>query len=176
VRLPLCTPWRHMGVVNAQLYSFLTSARDGRVANLPLRLLYSRGKSPRHPLKRRLGGTQSRSGRSGEKKSLPVLEVEIRIVLSVTCHFNDHDIRKQQQQQQQQQQPSWSYRLRYDKCQQVKKNYDHAYRSGLLQSYETGKDTLWLLLIKDFSFTSRDASVSKVCGHRQYQRDLTSFL
>jgi hypothetical protein len=74
------------------------STRWKRVANLTLRLLYSQGKSPRHPLKRRLGGPQSRSGRSGKKKSLPVLGVEIRIVLSVTCHFNDHAIRKQQQQ------------------------------------------------------------------------------
>jgi hypothetical protein len=34
---------------------------------------------------------------------------------------------------------------------------------------------LGLLFINDFSFTSRDASVSKVSGYRQYQRDLTSF-
>jgi len=37
-----------------------------RVANLKLRLRYPRGKSPRHKLKR-LGGPQSRSGRSEKK-------------------------------------------------------------------------------------------------------------
>jgi hypothetical protein len=34
----------------------------------------------------------------------------------------------------------WQGAFRYDKCLQARKNYGHAYRSGLLQSYETGKD------------------------------------
>jgi len=34
----------------------------------------------------------------GKKKIFFVLRVEIRIVLSVACHFNDNAIRKQQQQ------------------------------------------------------------------------------
>jgi hypothetical protein len=39
------------------------------------RQLYSPGKSPRYPLDRSLGGTQSRSGRGGEEKNpCPFLE------------------------------------------------------------------------------------------------------
>jgi hypothetical protein len=38
------------------------------VVNFTPRPLYPRGKSPRYPLERRLGGPQSRSGRSGEEK------------------------------------------------------------------------------------------------------------
>jgi hypothetical protein len=98
-----------------------------------------------------------------------VLGVEIRIVFSVACHFNDHAIREQQQQQQ----PSCSYGLlemyftaadrslwqgafRYDKCLQAKKNYDHAaYRSGLLQSYETGKDMMIIIDKRLFIYDPR---------------------
>jgi hypothetical protein len=41
--------------------------------------LYPRGKKPRYPLDRRLGGPQSRSGRRGQKKSpLPLLGIESR--------------------------------------------------------------------------------------------------
>jgi len=36
----------------------------------------------------------------------------------------------------------WQGAFRYDNCLQAKENYDHAYRSGLLQSYETGKDII----------------------------------
>jgi hypothetical protein len=35
--------------------------------------LYSRGKIPRYPLDRRLGGPQSRSGHSGEEKEILIL-------------------------------------------------------------------------------------------------------
>jgi hypothetical protein len=45
--------------------SFLLSAM---VSYTP-RPLYPRGKSPRHPLDRRLGGPQSRSGRCGEERN-----------------------------------------------------------------------------------------------------------
>jgi hypothetical protein len=41
----------------------------------------------------------------------------------------------------------WQGASRCDKCQQAKKNYDHAYRSGLLQSYETGKDIIIIIII-----------------------------
>jgi len=43
------------------------------------RPLYPRGKSPRHPLDRRLGGPQRRSGRGGEEEnSLPLPGIEPR--------------------------------------------------------------------------------------------------
>jgi hypothetical protein len=38
----------------------------------------SRGKSPRYPLDRRLGGSQSRSGRCGEEKILHPTGLELR--------------------------------------------------------------------------------------------------
>jgi hypothetical protein len=40
------------------------------VVSFTLRSLYHRGKSPRYPLDRMLGGSQSRSGRRGEEKIL----------------------------------------------------------------------------------------------------------
>jgi hypothetical protein len=40
--------------------------------------LYPRGKNPRYPLDRRLGGPQSRSGRRGQKKNLPLSGIEPR--------------------------------------------------------------------------------------------------
>jgi hypothetical protein len=46
----------------------LISALDGVVSFTP-RPIYPQGKSPRCPLNRRLGGPQSRSGRSGEEKN-----------------------------------------------------------------------------------------------------------
>jgi hypothetical protein len=48
---------------------FLDLALVGVVSITPL-LLYPRGKSPRCPLDRRLGGPQSRSGQRGEEKIL----------------------------------------------------------------------------------------------------------
>jgi hypothetical protein len=50
------------------------------VVSFTLRPLYPQGKSPWYPLNGRLGGTQSRSGRGGEKKNsqpLPRLEPSI---------------------------------------------------------------------------------------------------
>jgi hypothetical protein len=44
------------------------STRWRRVVSFTPRPLYLRGKSPRHPLGRRLGGPQSRSWRGGEEK------------------------------------------------------------------------------------------------------------
>jgi hypothetical protein len=43
-----------------------------RVVSFPVQPLYPQGKIPHYPMYRRLGGTQSRSGRGGkEKKSNP---------------------------------------------------------------------------------------------------------
>jgi hypothetical protein len=45
------------------------------------RPVYSQGKSPWYPLDRRLGGSQNRSGRSGEEKNLqPLLGLEPPII------------------------------------------------------------------------------------------------
>jgi hypothetical protein len=53
-------------------YSFTIldlGTRWGRVVSFTPRPLYPRGKSPRYPSDRRLGGPQSRSGRYGEDKN-----------------------------------------------------------------------------------------------------------
>jgi hypothetical protein len=49
-----------------------------RVVNFGPRPLYPRGKSPRYPLDRRLGGPQSRSGRFGEEKILDPIGTRTR--------------------------------------------------------------------------------------------------
>jgi hypothetical protein len=60
------TPWRRLGERRYSSYSFTTSALDGGEwsASRPGRSL-PRGKDPRYPLYRRLGGPQSRSGHRG---------------------------------------------------------------------------------------------------------------
>jgi hypothetical protein len=50
------------------------------VVNFTPRPLYPRGKSPRYPLERRLGGPQSRSGRFGEVKILDPTGLELRLL------------------------------------------------------------------------------------------------
>jgi hypothetical protein len=65
-----CPATRHGGTWGEKRYSsysFLTSALDGGEwsASRPGRALYPRGKDPRYPLDRRLGGPQSRSGHRG---------------------------------------------------------------------------------------------------------------
>jgi hypothetical protein len=58
--------------VKVWLHAFLTSALDGDKRSVSNPGCFTPGKSPRYPLYRRLGGPQSRSGRSGEVwKSLP---------------------------------------------------------------------------------------------------------
>jgi hypothetical protein len=52
------------------------------VVSFTPRPLYSRGKSPRYPLDRKLGGPQSRSGRRGEEKILALPGHELRLVAS----------------------------------------------------------------------------------------------
>jgi hypothetical protein len=56
---------------------FLTSAVDGGEwsASRPGRFI-ARGRSPRYPLDRRLGGPQGQSGRCGEEKNLAVPGIE----------------------------------------------------------------------------------------------------
>jgi hypothetical protein len=53
------------------------------VASLTTRPLYPRGKSPRHPLDRRLGRPQSRSGRRGKEKILGPTGTRIRTPIFV---------------------------------------------------------------------------------------------
>jgi hypothetical protein len=58
------------------------------VVSFTPRPLYPRGKSPRYPLDRRLGGPQSRSGRGGEKKhSRPLPELEPPIIQPVAQRY-----------------------------------------------------------------------------------------
>jgi hypothetical protein len=61
VKQSLYTPWRRLGGEEYSSYSFTTSALDGGQHHAPA-ALYPRGKDPRYPLYRRLGGPQSRSG------------------------------------------------------------------------------------------------------------------
>jgi hypothetical protein len=51
--------------VDGKIHVFLTSALVGGVSFTPLPI-YTRGKIPRYPLARRLGGHQNSSGRRGE--------------------------------------------------------------------------------------------------------------
>jgi hypothetical protein len=72
------TPWWHLGERRHSSYSFTTSTLDGVSSqrHAPA-ALYPRGKDPRYPLYRRLGGPQSRSGHRGYRNnslSLPGIE------------------------------------------------------------------------------------------------------
>jgi hypothetical protein len=63
------------GRVKVQLHDFLTSALDGGELSASRPGCFTlRGKSPRYPLDRRLGGPPSRSGSCGEKISRPFRE------------------------------------------------------------------------------------------------------
>jgi hypothetical protein len=59
VKLPLCTPWRYKGV-EAQLYSFLTSALDRSEWSALDPVRFIPGEECRYPLNKRLFGPQSR--------------------------------------------------------------------------------------------------------------------
>jgi hypothetical protein len=83
VKLSLCfwlstTPWRRIGRVEVWLHSFFHLGTRWRwVITFTPRTLCPQGKCPWYPLKRRLGGPHSRSGRGGEEKNsqpLPALE------------------------------------------------------------------------------------------------------
>jgi hypothetical protein len=56
--------------------------------------LYPRGKSPRYPLDRRLGGPQSQSGRLGEENSRPFRDSnsEPSVVQPVASRYNIHKV------------------------------------------------------------------------------------
>jgi hypothetical protein len=79
-----CTLTEHHAIkaycgVDVQLHAFLTSALDGGEwsASRPAALPPPPGKSPWYPLDRRLGRSQSSSGRGGEEKnSQPLPGVE----------------------------------------------------------------------------------------------------
>jgi hypothetical protein len=59
------------------------------VVSFTLLPLYSRGNRPRHPLDRKLGGPQSRSGRCEEDKNLPPAGNTTRSVQPVARHYTD---------------------------------------------------------------------------------------
>jgi hypothetical protein len=69
LKLSHYTPWRRLGE-DVSSYSFLTSAPDEVSGqwHAPA-ALYPRGKDPRYPLYRRLGGPQNRSGHRGNRKN-----------------------------------------------------------------------------------------------------------
>jgi hypothetical protein len=75
LKLSLCFNWAplHGGVLGSgdiRLHSFFDLGIRWRwVVSFTPRLLYPHGKSPWYPLDRRLGGSQSRSGRGGEEKN-----------------------------------------------------------------------------------------------------------
>jgi hypothetical protein len=83
--VPLRSIEAHLGDRRYSSYSFLTSAPEGGGVSgqhhAPA-ALYPRGKSPRYPLYRRLGGPQSRSGRRGYRKNprdrTPAVESRVR--------------------------------------------------------------------------------------------------
>jgi hypothetical protein len=63
---PTAHLWRRRGERRYSSYSFTTSVLDGVSGqHHASATLYRRGKNPRHPLHRRLGGPQSRSGIRG---------------------------------------------------------------------------------------------------------------
>jgi hypothetical protein len=64
------TPWRRIEGVEVWLHTFFDlGTRWRRVVSFTPRPLYPQGKSPWYPLYKRLGGPQSRSGRSDEEKN-----------------------------------------------------------------------------------------------------------
>jgi hypothetical protein len=94
------TNWalRHEGVWGSwcidPLFLDLDTSWRWLVSFTPLPL-YSRGKSLRYPLDRRLGGPQSRSGRSGEEKILHPTKTrnsDPSVVQPVASHYIDYDI------------------------------------------------------------------------------------
>jgi hypothetical protein len=68
-------------------YSFTTSTLNGVSGQChALDVLYARGKDPRYPLDRRLGGPQSQSGHRGYSKNLlPLSGIEPRSLSRPVC-------------------------------------------------------------------------------------------
>jgi hypothetical protein len=71
--------WRHIGEWMCSSTILDLDTRWRWVVSFTPRLLYPRGKSPRYPLDRRLGGPQNRSGNYRQKKNFVTLqEIEPR--------------------------------------------------------------------------------------------------
>jgi len=66
-------PWRRIAEMEISLHAFLASALDGDELSASCLGHFIRGKSPRYPLDKRLGGPQSRSWCGGEEKKIPLL-------------------------------------------------------------------------------------------------------
>jgi hypothetical protein len=92
----ICPATRHGGAWEERRYSsysFTTSVLDGVIGQRHAQAaLYPRGKNPRYPLYRRLGGPQSRSGHRGYRKDpLHLLgsNLDRLVVQSVARHYTD---------------------------------------------------------------------------------------
>jgi hypothetical protein len=68
--------WRHTGEWGYSSTILDLGTRWRWLVSFTLLPLYPRGKSPRHPLDRRLGGRQSRCGCCGEEKNLALPGIE----------------------------------------------------------------------------------------------------
>jgi hypothetical protein len=75
------------GCINSHFLDLGTSWRCG--VNLTPRPLYPRGKCPRYPLERRLGGPQRRSARFGEVKILTPTG-DLSVVQPVASRYTDY--------------------------------------------------------------------------------------
>jgi len=65
--------------MEVELHALLTSELDGSEVSFTPRLLYLQGNNPWYSVGRRLGGSQSRSGRDGEEEhSQPLPGIEPR--------------------------------------------------------------------------------------------------
>jgi hypothetical protein len=95
-------PWRRTGECRYSSIILDVRTRRRRVVSFTHLTLYPRGKSPRYPLDRGLGGPQSRSGRRGVETNLlpgirtpPVLCVAIPTELSrKTTQFHEEGIQR----------------------------------------------------------------------------------
>jgi hypothetical protein len=73
------------GSIDPRILDLVTRWRS--VVSFIPRPLYPKGKSPRYPLDRRLGGPQSRNERSGEKNSEPLPGLEHPIIRLVAQRY-----------------------------------------------------------------------------------------
>jgi hypothetical protein len=82
-------PWRRIGerTYSSTILELVTKWRW--VVSFTPRLLYPRGKSPRYPLVRQLGGPQNRYGRCGEQKRLALAGNRTSTGQPVARHYTD---------------------------------------------------------------------------------------
>jgi len=86
----LSIPWSRIGVVEAKLHPFLTSALDGGEWLTSQPGLFSPREIPYYQFSIGLGVHQSRSGRCGEEKNLlPLPAFELRTVQPVANRYTD---------------------------------------------------------------------------------------